>query len=158
MRLIINFLSYLNVWKLPSRINRIKYFVMAGIYGLLSSLCTYIYSSLYITSPLISMLLYIVIILTLFFLIHIPLMVKRLHDFNMRGWWLLTIFIPFVGLVLLLTIYFVPGSKGRNRFGAVPKKAEKFEYIAAIIFIPLMLLFTAYSVYSAYNALTPHLS
>ena len=47
--------------------------------------------------------------------------VKRLHDLNMRGWWALGIFVPLVNLITLVLLFFSPGSKGENRFGASPK-------------------------------------
>ncbi|WP_313440433.1 DUF805 domain-containing protein [Stenotrophomonas sp.] len=43
--------------------------------------------------------------------------VRRLHDTDRSGWWLLLMFVPFVGLVVL--VYTVlPGTPDNNRFGA----------------------------------------
>ena len=47
--------------------------------------------------------------------------VRRVHDSNKSGWWILISFVPIAGLyifVLLIT----DGSKGKNRFGPKPKK------------------------------------
>ena len=47
--------------------------------------------------------------------------VRRVHDSNKSGWWILISFVPIAGLyifVLLIT----DGSKGKNRFGSKPKK------------------------------------
>ena len=47
--------------------------------------------------------------------------VRRIHDVNKSGWWVLISFVPIIGLyifVLLIT----DGSKGKNRFGPKPKK------------------------------------
>ena len=49
--------------------------------------------------------------------------VRRLHDTDRSGWWLLIAIIPLIGLVLL---YFLvsEGTKGDNRFGANPYAGE----------------------------------
>lgn len=47
--------------------------------------------------------------------------VKRLHDRDMSGWWLLIAFIPAVGgLALLVICGFLKGTTGPNRFGPDP--------------------------------------
>lgn len=43
------------------------------------------------------------------------LTVRRLHDINFRGWWVLLAFIPVVGPLTLLVFYILP-SKEPNRF------------------------------------------
>ena len=49
--------------------------------------------------------------------------VRRLHDTDRSGWWLLIAIIPLIGLVL---IYFLvlEGTKGDNRFGPDPYAGE----------------------------------
>ena len=47
--------------------------------------------------------------------------VRRLHDTNRSGWWLLLILVPLVGLVLVVFLL-LPGTKGPNRFGSDPKE------------------------------------
>ena len=43
--------------------------------------------------------------------------IRRLHDTDRSGWWLLLAFVPFVSLVLLVFLL-LPGTPGDNRFGA----------------------------------------
>ncbi|MDV3510470.1 DUF805 domain-containing protein [Stenotrophomonas sp. C4297] len=43
--------------------------------------------------------------------------IRRLHDTDRSGWWLLLAFVPFIGLVLLVFML-LPGTLGGNRFGA----------------------------------------
>jgi len=51
----------------------------------------------------------------------IAVSVKRLHDFDFNGWWVLVNLVPGIGsLVTLLANGFVPGTPGANRFGADP--------------------------------------
>ena len=45
--------------------------------------------------------------------------VRRLHDVDKSGWFLLLGLIPIVGLVLLYFLV-IPGTPGDNRFGAPP--------------------------------------
>lgn len=47
--------------------------------------------------------------------------VRRLHDTNRSGWWLLLIFIPFLGALALIVLFFLGGTPGDNRYGANPK-------------------------------------
>ena len=47
--------------------------------------------------------------------------IKRLHDQDLSGWWLLVSLVPFVGWALAVGLLgFRPGTAGPNRFG-VPK-------------------------------------
>ncbi len=50
----------------------------------------------------------------------IAVVVRRLHDTDSTGWWLLLILIPFVGWVVLIVWWCLEGSKGENRFGTDP--------------------------------------
>ena len=53
--------------------------------------------------------------------IQLALGVKRLHDREMSGWWLLLSFVPFGGFILLVMLGFLDGTQGPNRFGPSPK-------------------------------------
>ena len=46
--------------------------------------------------------------------------VRRLHDTNRSGWWLLIILIPLIGFIVLLVFYLQEGDEGENRFGPPP--------------------------------------
>jgi len=47
--------------------------------------------------------------------------VRRLHDTNRTGWWLLIGLIPFVGTIVLLVFFVLQGTRGPNRYGEDPK-------------------------------------
>ncbi|RZK28959.1 MAG: DUF805 domain-containing protein [Hymenobacter sp.] len=47
-------------------------------------------------------------------------MVKRLHDLNLKGWWLLLAFVPIASIGLGNALTFVSGTAGPNRFGPAP--------------------------------------
>lgn len=46
--------------------------------------------------------------------------VRRLHDTDKSGWWLLLAIIPF-GALVLLVFFATDGTSGQNRFGSDPK-------------------------------------
>jgi len=61
--------------------------------------------------------------ITLFVLIPaISSGVRRLHDTNRSGFFLLISFIPFIGGLVLLFFLIPEGTKGKNRFGPNPLK------------------------------------
>ena len=61
--------------------------------------------------------------ITLFTLIPaISAGVRRLHDTNKSGFFLLISFIPFIGGLVLLFLLIPVGTKGKNRFGPDPLK------------------------------------
>ena len=51
----------------------------------------------------------------------ISVSVRRLHDMNFTGLWLLFGFVPLLNLILGLALLFAPGSPGSNRFGPDPR-------------------------------------
>ena len=53
----------------------------------------------------------------------LAVMVRRLHDLNLSGWWALVWLIPFIDWLLLLWLAF-PGTFGPNRFGPDPRQVD----------------------------------
>ena len=49
--------------------------------------------------------------------------VRRLHDTDRSGWWLLIAFIPLVGAIVLLVFMVQDSEPGDNRYGPNPKVA-----------------------------------
>ena len=47
--------------------------------------------------------------------------VRRLHDTDKSGWWVLIAVIPIIGLFIIFLLM-GDGSKGKNRFGSKPQK------------------------------------
>ena len=46
--------------------------------------------------------------------------VRRLHDTDRSGWWILIGLIPFIGGIILLIWFVGEGTRGQNRFGGEP--------------------------------------
>lgn len=49
--------------------------------------------------------------------------IRRLHDTDRSGAWLLLIFVPVLGWIALLVFYVLDSTPGENRFGSNPKGA-----------------------------------
>ena len=50
----------------------------------------------------------------------IAVSVRRLHDNERTGWWLLLSFIPLIGWIILIVWFCTRGTAGPNRFGENP--------------------------------------
>jgi len=46
--------------------------------------------------------------------------VRRLHDTDRSGWWLLIGLIPFIGAIVLIIFFVTGGTSGDNRYGPDP--------------------------------------
>lgn len=51
--------------------------------------------------------------------------VRRLHDTDRKGWWILLGFIPVIGQLALLIFYLLDGTPHPNRFGPDPKERSE---------------------------------
>ena len=55
------------------------------------------------------------------FLPTLAVVVRRLHDLNKSGWWVLINFVPIIGSILLLIYEAREGDAGTNQYGPDPK-------------------------------------
>ncbi len=53
----------------------------------------------------------------------LALSVRRLHDTDRSGWWILIGLVPLIGSIVLLVFYVMDSTPGQNRFGPNPKGA-----------------------------------
>ena len=51
--------------------------------------------------------------------------VRRFHDKDKSGWWILISFIPFVGSIIVLVLLIDKGTEGSNKFGNYPLELKK---------------------------------
>ncbi len=58
------------------------------------------------------------------FIPFITVGVRRLHDRNLSGWWMLLMLIPIIGSFALIIIYVLPGTQGPNQFGPDPLRDD----------------------------------
>lgn len=59
-----------------------------------------------------------------FFLPQLAVTVRRLHDINKSGWWILVGLIPLVGGIWLIILLCTDGTPDENQFGPNPKNVE----------------------------------
>jgi uncharacterized membrane protein YhaH (DUF805 family) len=59
------------------------------------------------------------------FIPYLAVVVRRLHDTDRSGWWLLLSLIPFGGFVLLVLMA-LPGSDGPNKYGPDPRETTAY--------------------------------
>lgn len=60
------------------------------------------------------------------FLPSLALSVRRLHDINKGGMWILISLIPIIGVIWLLFLFCKAGDNGSNQYGTDPKAEESF--------------------------------
>lgn len=58
------------------------------------------------------------------FIPSLAVQVRRFHDQDKSGWFVLLGFIPYVGGIIVLVFMCLEGTKGKNRFGDDPKMSD----------------------------------
>lgn len=111
------------------RLRRLPYFlyglVIGLVNGVLGVVAGYLSDQLQIDmqQPDYLAIMFIVGIL-IFFIILIysswVLGMKRFHDLDHSGWWMLLLLVPIVGFFVILYLLFFKGTEGPNRFGNSP--------------------------------------
>lgn len=56
------------------------------------------------------------------FLPSIAVAIRRLHDIGRTGWWMLMIFLPIIGWIVLLVFYCTKTQNEPNKWGPVPRR------------------------------------
>ncbi|WP_048690845.1 DUF805 domain-containing protein [Catenovulum maritimum] len=88
------------------------------------------------------------------FYITIVAGIKRLHDINRKGWYLLLLFVPLINLILVLILLFKSGDIGENEYGlpAHPNTAKTWilGLVMPLIFIIGILAAIAVPAYNDY--------
>ena len=54
----------------------------------------------------------------------IAVTVRRLHDIDRTGWWILIYLVPLIGPIVMLVFGCLKGTAGKNRFGEDPVSTE----------------------------------
>ncbi|HEX8389010.1 MAG TPA: DUF805 domain-containing protein [Sphingomonas sp.] len=62
----------------------------------------------------------------------IAVQVRRFHDQDMSGWWILLNFVPYLGGLVVLVFMCIGGTRGPNRFGPDPKDPSGAEHLSEV--------------------------
>jgi uncharacterized membrane protein YhaH (DUF805 family) len=57
--------------------------------------------------------------------------IRRLHDTNRTGWWILVVLIPIVGWIWLIVLMAMAGDSGPNSYGPPARETPDAETVAA---------------------------
>lgn len=132
------------IFALSGRIGRLRYIGYGSliflVWGVIIGVIGVIGALLFKSSATAGMLM-----TTLLVLSYIPLVVymfvlakRRLNDLDNTGWLALLLFIPLVGFLFSLYMWFAPGTNGRNRFGPMP--AQNPPGMALVAIIPVLFI------------------
>lgn len=100
------------------RANREKYWMFVLWYFLLAILVSFLGQD--ILSHLVSLALLVP---------SLAIGVRRLHDLDKSGWWMLLVLIPLLGALILLVLFVMKGTTGPNRFGMDPLAQSEPEVV-----------------------------
>ena len=65
------------------------------------------------------------------FLPNLAVQVRRLHDQDLSGWFILLFFIPYIGGIIAIVFMCIKGTIGPNRFGPDPFEEQHLETVFA---------------------------
>ena len=115
-----------NIFTTEGRLNRgrfFKYYILVTLMGATATFVTSCMATLLTGNPEGTLVKMITIIWAILATAGAcMLMVRRLHDLNKTGTLFLVSFIPVVGLIFLVYLFFAEGQAGYNKYGADPLK------------------------------------
>ena len=77
------------------------------------------------------------------FIPSISVQVRRLHDINARGWWLILYLLPVLGFLVTLAALFIGPRDKSNRFGANPREEGNISIGSSYFWLCLFLWLVA---------------
>lgn len=98
------------------------FFVLSYVVGVFILTLTDIATDTYDKESGIGLFTSIFVLLT--FVPYLAVSIRRLHDTNRTGWWVLIAIIPIIGAVWLIILYCLQGNRGVNKFGEDPLSPE----------------------------------
>jgi uncharacterized membrane protein YhaH (DUF805 family) len=108
------------------RLNRQPFWIATLVLWLLSMGVTFVTSILFGSQSAVTTFVQAVVALVLL-IPSLAVAVKRYHDRDKSGWWILIVFIPIIGLIwYIVELGFLPGTPGPNRYGPDPLGAESY--------------------------------
>lgn len=112
------------IYTTEGRLNRLRYFIYSIAWSLISSVVGFILGSIggLLSSDPESVLVIVPVGIWSFVagIGSIMIAIRRLHDLNKSGWFLLIGLIPLINMIFMLYILLIPGTVGDNQYGADP--------------------------------------
>ena len=121
----------LKIFTANGRIGRIRYIMYTIGITLVGAFLAGLMMLIPVAGPFLMGAVYIAI-----FVISIFLTIQRSHDFNVTGWLSLVMLIPLVSLIF----YFIPGTKGSNKYGLQPPPNSKAMTVAALLLLAVFVI------------------
>ena len=122
--------EYLEVWKkyadFQGRASRREYWMFMGISLLISIVLEIVDALVFGETPILGILYTLAI-----FVPSLSVLVRRLHDTNRSGWWLLISVIPIIGIVVLFVFALQSSQNEGNRYGDVSERTRIAEQTLA---------------------------
>lgn len=117
-------------WLFSLALDLVSLFIFVPVVFVFVALIASTLNSSSLDGTIVMFLIVFLIMLIFFFAIIIPSLavgVRRLHDTNRSGWWLLLSLIPLGGVVVTIFMM-LDGDEGFNDYGADPKEEERNYY------------------------------
>ncbi len=121
----------LKIFTAKGRIGRIRFLMYTLGISLVGAFLAGLMMMIPAVGPFLAVIAYIAI-----FVVSIFLTIQRSHDFNRTGWMSLVMLIPLVSLIF----YFIPGTKGSNKYGLQPPPNSKAITVAAFLLLAFFVI------------------
>jgi uncharacterized membrane protein YhaH (DUF805 family) len=107
-------------FEVSGRSSRSEYWVFVLVYLILGIVAAVIDAALFSVSALESVGILGALVTLVHFIPSITVGIRRLHDTDRSGWWLLLLFIPLIGVIWLIVLFCFEGTQGTNSYGPLP--------------------------------------
>ena len=122
--------EYLEVWKkyadFQGRASRREYWMFMGISLLIAIVFGIVDAMVFGETPILGILYALAMLVP-----SLAVSVRRLHDTNRSGWWLLISVIPIIGAIVLFVFALQASQNGGNRYGSVSERTRIAEQTLA---------------------------
>lgn len=90
---------------------------------------------------------FIILLLINSFIHFIKLAIRRIHDFNASGWWVIIMVLPIISLILWL----IPGTRSVNKYGKQPLDPGLAKTISVCVIVSPVVILTIFSIVAIGN-------
>jgi len=107
-----------NPFRFEGRVGRLQYFGYSVVWGLVVTvMAALLTAGDPVNGPSAGGSISLFLVLIVYTVATLSYGVRRLHDLDKSGWWMLLSIVPFANLVLGLILLLGPGTPGPNRYG-----------------------------------------